>query len=137
MSESDLIDDLIAKLQDWRGTMLANIRRIILDADPGIVEEWKWRGTPVWSHNGIVCLAKPFKDKVKLTFYEGASLPDPDKFFNNELGGNKWRAIDLYKDDKIKEDSLKTLVRAALAFNQAKVKPGKKTRGNNQKKSAQ
>ena len=89
MNESELIDDLIANLTDWRGTTLAHIRRIIHDADPEIVEEWKWRGTPVWSHDGIVCLAKAFKDKVKLTFYPGAHLADPDKLFNNGLEGKQ------------------------------------------------
>ena len=87
MNASDLIDDLIAKLTDWRGVTFTNIRKIIRGADPEIVEEWKWMGTPVWSHDGIVCIANAFKDKVKLTFYEGASLPDPDKLFNNGLEG--------------------------------------------------
>jgi hypothetical protein len=87
MNASKLIDDLVAKLPDWRGTTFAQIRKVVRDADPEIVEEWKWRGTPVWSHNGIVCLANAFKNKVKLTFYEGASLADPDKLFNSELEG--------------------------------------------------
>jgi hypothetical protein len=128
MKAAELIDDLIANLKDWRGDTFASIRRIIHDADPEVVEEWKWMGTPVWSHNGIVCVANAFKDKVKLTFYDGASLPDPDKLFNNGLAGKKWRTIDLYKDDNINENSLKILVRSAVAFNQAKVKPGDKTR---------
>lgn len=133
---SELIDDLISNLTDWRGTTFANIRGIIRAADPDIVEEWKWMGTPVWSDNGIVCLAKAFKNKVKLTFYDGASLPDPDKLFNNELEGKKWRTIDLYKDDKINENSLRILVRAAVAFNQAKVRLTNKTHGNVPKKPA-
>lgn len=136
MNASELIDGLIANLTDWRGTTFARIRKIIHDADPGIVEEWKWMGTPVWSHDGIVCLANAFKNKVKLTFYEGASLPDPEKLFNSELEGKKWRAIDFYEDDKINENSLKVLVRAAVDHNHAKVKPtgrSRATRGNAQK----
>jgi hypothetical protein len=129
MNASELTDDLIAKLTDWRGTTFANIRKIIRDADPEIVEEWKWMGTPVWSHDGNVCLANAFKDKVKVTFFEGAFLPDPDKLFNNELEGKKWRSIDIHKDDIINESSLKTLVRAAVDHNHAKVKPPSKTRG--------
>jgi hypothetical protein len=139
MDASGLIDNLVANLTDWRGTKIANIRRIIHDADPEIAEELKWRGTPVWSHDGIVCLAKAFKDKVKVTFYEGASLPDPDKLFNNELEGNKWRAIDIYKDDKINESSLKTLIIAAVDHNHAKVKPANEpggTRGSLKQKPA-
>jgi hypothetical protein len=128
MNASELIDDLIAKLPDWRGETFARIRKIIREADPEIVEEWKWMGTPVWSHNGIVCLANAFKDKVKLTFSEGASLADPDKLFNNELEGKKWRSIDYYKDDKVRERELTSLVRAAVAHNVAKVKTTAKTR---------
>jgi len=128
MKSSELIDDLVAKLPDWRGTTFAQIRKIVREADPEIVEEWKWMGTPVWFHNGIVCLAKAFKNKVKLTFYEGASLADPDKLFNSELEGRKWRAIDYYKDDKISERELANLVRAAVAHNLAKVKSAAKTR---------
>jgi hypothetical protein len=94
----------------------------------------EWMGTPVWSHNGIVCIANAFKDKVKLTFYNGASLQDPDRLFNNELEGKKWRSIDFYRDDKIKEDSLRILVRSAVAFNQSKVKPTNKSRGTMQNK---
>ena len=123
MNATELIDDLIAKLTDWRGATFANLRKIIHEADAEIVEEWKWMGTPVFSHNGIVCVANAFKDKVKLTFYEGASLQDPDKLFNNGLEGKKWRTIDLYKDDKINESSLKALVRAAVDHNRAKAKP--------------
>jgi hypothetical protein len=132
MNASELIDGLVENLHDWRGATLKDIRRIIQDADPEVVEELKWRGTPIWSHDGIVCLAKTFKDKVKLTFYDGASLQDPDRIFNNELEGKKWRAIDFYRDDKIKEDSLKLLVRSAVVFNQSKVKPTNKSRGNMQ-----
>jgi hypothetical protein len=139
MQASELIDDYVANLADWRGTTIAHIRRIIHEADPEIVEEWKWRGTPVWSHDGIVCLAKAFKDKVKLTFYLGAHLADEDKLFNTELEGKKWRAIDIYKDDKINEGSLKTLINAAVDYNTAKLKTASKssgTRGNLKKKPA-
>jgi len=114
------IDNLIAKLTDWRGKTLADIRRVILTADPEIVEEWKWMGTPVWYHGGIVCIANPFKDKVKLTFYEGANIADPDKLFNNGFKGNKWRTIDYFKDDKIKKQELANLVRTAVAYNLTK-----------------
>jgi hypothetical protein len=126
MQPTEFIDEYIASLNDWRGAVIANIRKIIHDADSQIVEEWKWRGTPIWSHDGIVCLAKAFKDKVKVTFYNGAKLADPDKVFNSELEGKQWRAIDIYKDDKINEKSLKALVVAAIKLNQAKGKPGKK-----------
>ncbi len=128
MNASELIDGLIANLTDWRGTTFIKIRRIIHEADPEIVEELKWRGTPVWSHDGIVCLAKAFKDKVKLTFYDGAHLADPDKLFNNELEGKQWRAIDIYKDDKINESSLKILIHAAVEYNHSKVKVAAKPR---------
>jgi len=120
MKPNEHIDKLIAELTDWRGKTFADIRRIILEADPEIVEEWKWMGTPVWSHGGIVCIANAFKDKVKLTFYEGASIADPDKLYNNGLEGKKWRAIDYFKDDKIKDRELKDLVRSAVAYNLAK-----------------
>ena len=123
MDVSETIDHQIAKLNDWRGAALANLRRIIHEADPEIIEELKWMGTPVWSHDGIVFLAKAFKDKVKVTFPNGASLADPDKVFNAELTGNAWRAIDIYKDDKINESSLKTLIQAAIGYNRSKVKP--------------
>ncbi len=139
MQASELIDDLVANLADWRGTMFANIRRIIHDADPEIMEEWKWMGTPVWSHDGIVCVANAFKDKVKLTFYQGAHLADPDKLFNNELEGKQWRSIDIHKDDKVNESSLKTLIKSAVDHNRAKVKTANKpraTRRDVQKKPA-
>jgi hypothetical protein len=128
MDVSELIDGLITNLADWRGATLAHIRKTILDADPGIVEELKWMGTPVWSHDGIVCLAKAFKNKVKVTFYEGASLPDPEKLFNSELEGKQWRAIDLYEADTINEEALKGLIRAAVDHNHAKAKPAGKPR---------
>jgi hypothetical protein len=129
MNASELIDDYVANLIDWRGTTIANIRRIIHEADSKIVEEWKWRGTPAWSHDGIVCLAKAFKEKVKLTFYLGAHLTDDDKLFNSELEGNQWRAIDIYKDNKINEVSLKTLIIAAVDYNTAKLETINKAPG--------
>ena len=116
---SGLIDKYIAGLADWRGKMLSNIRKIIIDADPEITEEWKWMGSPCWSHDGLVAVANAHKDKVKLTFAQGASLPDPNKFFNAGLGGNRWRAVDLYKGDGIDERALKNIIRAAVAHNHA------------------
>jgi hypothetical protein len=120
MKPKEQIDKLIAELTDWRGKTLADIRRTILAADPEIVEEWKWMGTPTWSHEGIVCLANPFKDKVKVTFPEGASITDPDKLFNNGLTGKKWRTIDYFKDDKVRDQELSDLIRSAVAYNLAK-----------------
>lgn len=120
MKPSEQIDQLIAGLNDWRGKILANLRKIIHDADPEIIEEWKWMGTPCWYQNGLICLVNAHRDKVKLTFYQGASLPDPDKLFNAGLEGNRWRAIDLYEGDKINERSLKSLIRSAVAHNLAK-----------------
>jgi len=116
------IDQLIAKLTDWRGKTLANVRKSILEADSEIIEEWKWMGSPVWSRDGIIAVATALKDKVKLTFSHGANLPDPDKIFNAGLGGNQWRAIDLLEGDKIDERALKNLVRAAVDYNQVKLK---------------
>jgi len=119
MNPSELIDKYIADLADWRGKMLANLRNIIHDADPEIIEEWKWMGSPCWSHDGLILIGNAHKDKVKLTFSQGASLPDPDKLFNNGLEGNKWRAIDLYKGDRINERALKNIIRVAVAHNLA------------------
>ena len=119
---SALIDRLIAKLTDWRGKTLASIRKSILEADPEILEEWKWMGSPVWSRDGIIAVGNAHKDKVKLTFSHGASLPDPDKLFNAGLGGNAWRAIDLFEGDEINERALKNLVSAAVDYNQNKLK---------------
>jgi hypothetical protein len=119
MNPSELIDKRIADLADWRGKTLANIRKAILDADPEIVEEWKWMGSPCWSHDGLICVANAHKDKVKVTFAQGASLPDPDKIFNNGLDGNRWRAIDLYEGDKVDERALKNLIRTAAVHNVA------------------
>ncbi len=121
-SASALIDEKIKELGDWRGTMLAKVRAIILAADPEIVEEWKWMGSPVWSRDGMIAVGNAHKDKVKLTFSHGARLPDPDKLFNAGLGGNAWRAIDLFEGDKIDERALKSLVRSAVDYNQIKLK---------------
>jgi hypothetical protein len=122
MNPSERIDQLIAKLTDWRGKTLASIRKSILGADREIIEEWKWMGSPVWSRDGIVVVGNAHKDKVKLTFANGASLPDPDKLFNAGLAGNKWRAIDFFEGDKINERALKDLVRDAVDYNQIKLK---------------
>jgi hypothetical protein len=122
MNPSEIIDKQIAALTDWRGKMLASLRKIIYDADPEIVEELKWKGHPCWSHDGIISVATPLKDKVKLTFIQGASLPDPDKLFNAGLEGNKWRAIDLYEGDRVNERALKDIIRAAVAHNRARLK---------------
>jgi len=125
ISPSQQIDKLIAGIPDWRAKTLAKLRKIVHEADPGIVEEWKWMGTPTFYDNGLVLLFNPHKDKVKLTFYEGASLPDPDKLFNAGLGGGKWRAIDFLEGDKVNERALKALVRAAVAHNALKKKKKK------------
>jgi len=121
-SPSQLIDERIEELGDWRGKMLAKIRDLIKEADPDVVEEWKWvkptnPGVPVWSNTGIVCTGETYKDKVKLTFAKGASLPDPSGLFNSSLEGNTRRAIDIHEDDVIDEEALKALIRAAVALN--------------------
>ena len=121
-SASAQIDQLIANLADWRGKTLASIRKSILEADREISEEWKWMGSPVWSRDGMIAVGNAHKEKVKLTFAHGADLADPDKLFNAGLGGNAWRAIDLFEGDKINERALKTLVRAAVDYNQMKLK---------------
>src|SRR3984893_7635597 len=122
MNPSERIDLLIESLHDWRGKTLASVRKTILEADPEIIEEWKWMGSPVWSRDGMIAVGNAHKDKVKLTFSNGASLPDPDKLFNAGLEGNKWRAIDFFGGDKINERALKNLVRAAVDYNQIKLK---------------
>ena len=122
MNPSERIDQLIAGLTDWRGKMLASVRKTILDADPEITEEWKWMGSPVWSRDGIIVVGNAHKDKVKLTFSHGAELPDPAKLFNAGFGGNTWRAIDLFEGDKLNERALKNLIRAAVVYNRAKLK---------------
>jgi hypothetical protein len=122
MNPSERIDQLIAEITDWRGKTFASIRKTILEADREIIEEWKWMGSPVWSRNGIIAVANAHKGKVKLTFDHGASLPDPDKLFNAGLEGNQRRAIDFFEGDKIHERALKNLVRAAVDYNQIKLK---------------
>jgi hypothetical protein len=116
-SASAFIDEKIKQLGDWRGKTLASVRKLIHDADPNIVEEWKWRGTPVFSHAGIVCTGETYKGAVKLTFAKGASLPDPSGLFNSSLDGNMRRAIDIHEDDTINKTALKDLIRAAVALN--------------------
>jgi hypothetical protein len=122
ISASENIDRLIARLVDWRGKTLAGIRKAILAADNEIVEEWKWMGSPVWSRHGNLLVGNAHKDKVKLTFAHGASLPDPDKLFNNGFGGKVWRAIDVFEGDKVDARALTNLVRAAIDYNQLKLK---------------
>lgn len=122
MNASERIDQLIAELTDWRGQTFASIRNSILAADREIIEEWKWMGSPVWSHDGIIAVANAHKNKVKLTFSYGASPPDPDKLFNAGLEGKVWRAINFFEGDKIKERALKDLIRAAVDYNHVKVK---------------
>jgi hypothetical protein len=117
MNPSERIDQLIAALTDWRGKTLATVRKSILAADPEIIEEWKWMGSPVWSRDGIIAVGNAHKDKVKLTFSHGAHLPDADKLFNAGLGGGTWRAIDLFEGDKVNERALKNLIRDAVALN--------------------
>jgi len=114
---SKRIDELIAGLDDWRGDRMAEIRRIIHEVDPDVLEEWKWMGTPVWSHDGMYLLANAHKQKVKLQFFHGAQLSDPKKLFNAGLGGNKWRAIDYFEGDKIDKAALKALLREAISYN--------------------
>lgn len=122
MTPSERIDELIAKLTDWRGRTLAGVRKAILEADCEIVEEWKWMGSPVWSRDGMIAVGDAHKEKVKLTLSQGAKLADPDKLFNTGLDGNLRRAIDLFEGDKIDARALKSLVRAAIAYNQSKLK---------------
>ena len=121
-SASARIDARINELGDWRGKSLAHVRQLIHDADPEIVEEWKWRGTPVWSHGGIVCTGETYKSVVKMTFAKGAQLQDPSGLFNSSLDGNVRRAIDIHEGDKVDEAALKDLIRAAVALN-SKTKP--------------
>jgi hypothetical protein len=120
MDASEQIDRLIAGIADWRGKTFASVRKAILAADQDIIEEWKWRGTPVWSCDGIIAVGNAHKDKVKLTFMHGAKLADPDKIFNTGFDGNKWRAIDFFEGDKVNVSALKNLIRAAIEYNQTK-----------------
>src|SRR5437870_2007615 len=121
-SPSRLIDARIKELDDWRGEMLSHVRALIKQADPEVIEEWKWRGVPVWSHDGIICTGETYKSVVKLTFSNGASLKDPSGLFNSSLEGNMRRAIDFFEGDKIDERALKNLVRAAVDYNQIRLK---------------
>lgn len=122
-SPSRLIDERIEELGDWRGRMLSKVRNLIRQADPEVAEEWKWRGTPVWSHDGMICTGETYKNVVKLTFAKGASLNDPSHIFNSSLEGNTRRAIDLHEGDEVDEEALTELIRAAIALN----KSGRKT----------
>jgi len=130
-NRTDIIDDMIAKTPDWRGATLAKLHKIIHDADPKIIEEIKWRrpsnpmGVPVWEHNGIVCVGNILKGSVRLTFFKGASLPDPKKLFNARLDSSTARAIDFYKDDKLNGTAIKALIRSGVKQNIAKLKPAK------------
>ena len=121
-SPSELIDGRIRELGDWRGEMLGRLRALIHQADPDVVETWKWRGVPVWEHDGMICTGETYKSVVKLTFAKGAALPDPSKLFNSSLEGNTRRAIDFQQDAEIDEAALKALVRAAIALNTSKAK---------------
>src|SRR5687768_2845453 len=126
---SELISKRIAELGDWRGKTLGRMRKLIKQVDPDVVEEWKWMGTPVWSHDGIICTGESYKDKVKLTFAKGASLKDPARLFNSSLDGNVRRAIDIYEREEVDESTFKALVRQAVALKSSgKSKPSKKTK---------
>ena len=122
-SPSKLIDGRIKELNDWRGKTLAGLRKLIKEADPEVVEEWKWRGVPVWEHDGIICTGESYKSIVKLTFAKGASLKDPSKLFNSSLEGNMRRAIDFNEGDKVNEKAFRTLIQAAVALNKSTAKP--------------
>jgi hypothetical protein len=119
---SQLIDARIKELADWRGDMLSRLRRLVKEADPDVVEEWKWRGVPVWEHDGMICTGETYKNVVKVTFAKGAALKDPSRLFNSSLEGNTRRAIDFHEGEKINEKAFKTLVRAAVTLNESKVK---------------
>jgi hypothetical protein len=121
-SPSQLIDGRIKELGDWRGEMLSRLRSLIKEADPDVVEEWKWRGVPVWSHGGLICTGETYKNVVKMTFAKGAALKDPAGLFNSSLEGNTRRAIDFHEGEKINERALKTLIRAAVTLNKSKSK---------------
>jgi len=118
-SPSQLIDGRIEELGDWRGQVLSKVRSLIKQADTEVVEEWKWRGTPVWSHDGMICTGETYKNAVKLTFAKGASLEDPSHVFNSSLDGNVRRAIDFHEGDEVDEEALKELIRAAVALNKS------------------
>ena len=116
-SPSQLIDERIEELDDWRGELLSRLRGLVKEADPEVVEEWKWRGVPVWEHAGMICTGETYKDIVKMTFAKGAALEDPTGLFNSSMGGNTRRAIDFHQGDRIDEPALKALIRAAVALN--------------------
>jgi hypothetical protein len=126
-SAAQMIDGRIEELNDWRGRTLARMRKLIHEADPDVVEEWKWMGTPIWSHDGIICTGESYKSVVKLTFAKGASLKDPRKLFNSSLDGNVRRAIDIKIGEEVDAAAFKALVRAAIALNSAKLKAPKKS----------
>ena len=128
VSPSRLIDGKIKELGDWRGEMLGRLRALIKDADPGVVEEWKWRGVPVWEHDGIICTGETYKAVVKMTFAKGAALKDPSRLFNSSLDGNVRRAIDFRENDKIDAAALKALIRAAVDLNLSKAKAKAKSK---------
>ncbi|WP_253294618.1 DUF1801 domain-containing protein [Anaerocolumna aminovalerica] len=125
-SPSQLIDERIEELGDWRGQMLSKVRNLIKEADPEVVEELKWRGTPVWSHDGIICTGETYKNVVKMTFVKGASLEDPAHIFNSSLDGNTRRAIDFHQGDQVDEEALKELIRSAIALNKSSPKTSRK-----------
>ena len=128
-SPSRLIDARIKELDDWRGKTLAHVRALIKKADPEVVEEWKWRGVPVWYHDGLICTGETYKSAVKLTFSKGASLKDPSRLFNASLTGNAWRAIDIHEGEKIDATAFKALIRQVVAINiSGKAKPSKKAK---------
>ena len=118
-SASELIDKRIADLADWRGATLSRVRKLIHEADPDVIEEWKWMGTPVWSHDGIICTGESYKSAVKLTFLKGASLADPAKLFNSSLDGNARRAIDIHEGEELDANAFKALIHAAIALNES------------------
>jgi hypothetical protein len=122
MSPSELIDARIKELGDWRGKMLSRLRTLVKEADPEVVEEWKWRGVPVWSHDGLICTGETYKNAVKMTFAKGAALKDPSSLFNASLDGNTRRAIDLHEGERINEEALKTLIRDAVNLNKSKAR---------------
>ena len=121
-SASRLIDARIKELGDWRGQMLSRLRNLVKEADPEVVEEWKWRGVPVWSHDGLICTGETYKSVVKMTFAKGAALEDPSRLFNSSLEGNTRRAIDFHEGEEIDERALKTLIRAAVTLNKARAR---------------
>src|SRR5213083_1577671 len=128
-SPSRMIDERIKELDDWRGKMLSQLRTLIKQADPEVVEEWKWRGVPVWSHDGLICTGETYKNVVKMTFAKGAALKDPSHLFNSSLDGNTRRAIDIHEGEKIDARALKALIRAAVALNVSGKKPAPAKRG--------